>query len=127
MIQPAAAPEAKRATASAVSDCASAAERHQDGGERAHDGDGAVFAEAVADRADDELDRAVGDRIGGDHDRGGADGGAEVGGDLRQQRIGDPHLRLAGKARDREQDDRAGRDFLRWDGRSRSISRRIRD
>ena len=69
--------------------------------------DGAVFAEPVADRADEELHRAVGERIGGDDDRGGADGGAEVGRDLRQQRVGDAHHGLAGEARDREQDDRA--------------------
>ena len=50
-------------------------------------------------------------RIGGDHDRGLAHGGAEIGRDLRQQRIGHPHHGLARKAGDREQDDRAGRDF----------------
>ncbi len=38
------------------------------------------------------------DRIGGDDDRGGADGGAEIGGDLRQQRIGDPNLAWLAKA-----------------------------
>ena len=80
---------------------------------RAHQGHGAIFAEPVADRADDELDRAVGDRIGGDHHGGGADGGVQVGRDLRQEQIHDPHLRLAGKARDREQHDRAGRRLAR--------------
>src|SRR5215813_5324825 len=89
-----------------------AAERHQDRGERAHHRDGAIFAETVADRADDELDRAVADGVGGDHDRGFAHRGAEIGGDLRQQRVGHPHHRLARKACDREQDDGARRDFL---------------
>ena len=67
------------------------------------------FAEAVADRADDQLHRAVRDRVGRDDDRGGADGHADIGGDLRQQRIRHAHHRLAGKARKREQHDRAGR------------------
>src|SRR5262244_1287728 len=89
-----------------------AAERHQNRGERAHHRDRAVFAEAVADRPDDELDRAVADGVGGHHDRSLAHRGAEIGGDLRQQRIGHPHHRLARKACDREQDDGARRDFL---------------
>ena len=33
----------------------------------------------------------------------------EIGRDLRQQRVGDAHQRLAGEAREREQDDRARR------------------
>ena len=67
-----------------------AAARHQHGADGAHQGDGAVFAEAVADRADDQLDRAMGEGIGRHHHGGGAHGGVEVGGDLRQQRIGRP-------------------------------------
>jgi hypothetical protein len=86
-----------------------AANRHQHGGKDAGDGDGAVFAEAVGDRADDELDRTMCDRISGDDDGRGADRGVEVRGDLRQQGIGDAHLRLAGKARRRQQHDRARR------------------
>src|SRR5215472_6595971 len=88
-----------------------AVQRHQDRGERAHHRDGAIFAEAVADRADDELDRAVAHGVGGDHDRGFAHRGAEIGGDLRQERVGHAHHRLARKACDREQDDGARRDF----------------
>ena len=44
----------------------------------------AILPETVADRPDDELNRAVGERIGGDHDGGGTHGGVEVGRDLRQ-------------------------------------------
>jgi len=51
----------------------------------------------------------VGDGIGRHHDGCGANRGVEVGRDLRQQRIGDAHLRLCREARDREQHDRAGR------------------
>ena len=90
-----------------------AAARHQHGADRAHHGDGAVFAEAVADRADHQLDRAMGEGIGRHHHGGGAHGGVEVGSDLRQQRIGDAHLCLRGKARDREQHDRARRRSVR--------------
>ena len=89
--------------------CGHAAERDQNGADRAHHCHGAVFAELVADRADDELNRTVGDRIGRHHHSRRADGGLEVGGDLRQQRIGHAHLRLRREARDREQHDRAGR------------------
>jgi hypothetical protein len=73
---------------------------------------GAIFAEAVADRADDELDRAVGDRVGGDDYGRGADAGVKIGRDLRQQRIGHPHLRLAGKAGHGKQHDGACRRFF---------------
>ena len=83
-----AAGEAARAT-SCGSDCASAAEQHQHAATAAQAiATAGIFAEAVADRADHELHRAVGHSIGGDDDRGGADADAEVGGDLRQQRIG---------------------------------------
>ena len=57
------------------------------------------------------LDRAVAHGVGGDHDRGCAHRGAEIGGDLRQERVGHAHHRLARKACDREQDDGARRDF----------------
>jgi hypothetical protein len=100
-----------------------AANRHQHGGKDAGDGDGAVFAEAVGDRADDELDRTMCDRISGDDNGRGADRGVEVRGDLRQQGIGDAHLRLAGKARRRQQHDRARRGLWRQEGRN-SLLRR---
>jgi hypothetical protein len=90
-----------------------AAHRHQTGADGAHHGNGAVFAEAVADRADHELDGAVGYGIGGDHHGGCTDAGMEVGCDLRQERIGDADLRLTGEAGDREQNDRAGRRSVR--------------
>ena len=38
--------------------------------------------------------------------------GTEIGGDLRQQRVGHPHHGLARKSRHREQDDGARGDFL---------------
>ena len=111
MTQPATAPVASRASAS----CGSVETVPQTVTSTAAsaliDGDGAVFPETVGHRADDELDRAVGDGISRDHNRGDADRGLEVGGNLRQQRIGHPHLRLAGKAGDREQQDRARRRF----------------
>jgi hypothetical protein len=97
MIQPAAAPEAQR---------------HQDRGERAHRRNRAVLAEAIPERADDELHCAVAHRVGSNHDRGFAHGGAEIERDLRQERIGHPHHRLTGKARDCQQDDGARRDFF---------------
>ena len=78
-IQPAAAPDAKPRDRQRRQRLHRAADRHQHGRERAHHGDGAILAEAVADRADDELDRAVAEGIGGDHDRGGAHRGAEIG------------------------------------------------
>ena len=109
MIQPAAAPVASRVKCELRQRTRHAAQRHQDGADGAHHRDGAVFAEAVAERPDDELDRAMGDGIGGHHHGGGADRGVEVAGNLRQQRIRHPHLRLAGEARDREQHDRAPR------------------
>ena len=95
---------------------------HQDGTDGAGERHGPVFAEPVADRADDELNRAVGHRIGGDHHRRDADGGMQIGRHLRQQRVHDPDLRLAGKAGDRQEDDRARRrrvrsrrkDRVRW-------------
>ncbi len=59
-----------------------AAQRNQHACERAHGGDRAILAEAVADRPDDELNRAVAHRVGGDNDRGFADRGAEISRDL---------------------------------------------
>lgn len=76
-----------------------AAGHHHGGRERGSDGDAEILAEAVADRPDHQLHRAVRQQIGGDHDRGRADADLEVGGDLRQQRIGRPHHSLGGKAR----------------------------
>ena len=64
MIQPAAAPAQKRATASCGERLYRTAQRNQDRGERAHDHHGAILAEPVADRPDHELDRAVADGIG---------------------------------------------------------------
>ncbi len=84
------------------------AEQHQHRGGGAGRDDAGIFAEAVADRADDKLHRAVRQRIGGDHDRGRADAYAHVGRDLRQERIGDPHHRLAGKRCDRQERDGGG-------------------
>ena len=112
MIQPAATPEAKRATASGRERLHRAAQGHEDRGQRAHRRDGAVFAEAIAERTDDELDRALADRIGRDHDGGFAHGDAEIDGDLRQQRVGHAHHCLARKARDRQQHDGARGNFL---------------
>ena len=54
------------------------------------------------------------ERVGRHHDRGGADRRADVCRDLRQQRVGRAHHRLAGEAREREQRDGAGRG---WGGR----------
>ena len=75
---------------------------------RGGDGDAVIFAETVADRADDELHRAMREQIGGDHDRGGADGDLQVGGDLRQQRIGRAHHGLGGEGGERQKRDGAG-------------------
>ena len=93
-----------------------AAECDQDGGKHADDGDRAIFPEAVGHRPDHELNCPVGDGVSRDHDGGDAHGGLKVGCDLRQQRIGDAHLRLGGKARRRQQQDRARRNFLRRSG-----------
>ena len=82
---------------------------HRERAERAGDRDHAELAESVADRPDDELNRTMRERIGGHHDRGGADRHADVGGDLRQQGVRGAHHRLRGEAREREQRDRAGR------------------
>jgi hypothetical protein len=89
-----------------------AAQRHQDRGERAHHRDRAILAEPVSDRSDDELDRAVAHGIGSDDDRGRSHRGPEIGGDLRQERVGDPHHRLAREPRARQQDYGARRHAL---------------
>ena len=99
MTQPATAPVASRASASCGSVEAVPQTATSTAASRLDDRDGAKFAEAVGHRAGDELNGAVGERIGGDHDGGGADGRLEIVGDLRQQRIGYAHLRLGGKAR----------------------------
>ena len=91
------------------------AQRHQQGGKHARDRDGAVFPEPVGHRADHELDGSVRNRISREHNRGHAHGGLEVARDLRQERIGHPHLRLARKAGGREQNDGANR-RLAWGG-----------
>ena len=108
MIQPVASPLPSRAATSSGSDGASphsaTMTEARGGGER----DAEVFAEAVADRADHQLHRAVRQQIGGHDDRGGAHGDVEIGGDLRQQRIGRAHHGLSGKAGDRQQHDGAG-------------------
>ena len=76
-----------------------------------------VFPEPIAHRAGDQLHRAVRDRVGGDDDGGRADGDAEVGRDLRQQRIGRAHHGLAGEGGQREQRNGAGRTAARnWRG-----------
>ncbi len=79
------------------------AQQHQDRRHAAGCYDAGIFAETIADRADDELHRAVRQRIGGDHDRSRADADPEIGGNLWQQRI-----------RQRQQRDGAGRAAARW-------------
>jgi len=59
------------------------------------------------DRADDQLHRAMAQEVHRHYDRGRADAGIEIGGDLRQQRIGHAHHGLRGKAGDGKQDDGA--------------------
>src|SRR5262245_49246600 len=75
MIQPADRPHARRAATSAGSDPASP-HRSTSTVDIAAAAVTQAYLEAVADGADDELHRAVRQRIGGDHDRGGADGDA---------------------------------------------------
>jgi len=93
--------------------CDHPADRYQDGANGAGQRHRPVFAEPVADRTDDQLDRAVSHRIGGDHHGRNADGGMQVGRHLRQQRVHDPDLGLAGEARHRQQNDRARRVWSR--------------
>ena len=50
----------------------------------------------------------MGERIGRDHHRSHTHRRTEIGGDLRQQRIGDADLSLTGKTRYRKEDDRPG-------------------
>ena len=82
--------------------------RHHDGRDGGGERDAQVFAEAVADRADHQLHRAVRQQVDGHHDRGRAHRHVEIGGDLRQQQIGDPHHGLRGEGDNRQQDDGAG-------------------
>ena len=108
MTQLATAPVASRASASCGSD-----EAVPQGGKDARNCDGAIFAEPVGHRADHELNGSVRKRIRREHDRGHAHGRLEVACNLRQERIGHAHLRLAGKAGRREQDDGANRRLAR--------------
>ncbi len=85
----------------------SAGDHHQCG-EGGGDADAEIFAEAVADRADDELHRTVRQQVKVTITRGRADGGLQIVGDLRQQRVGRAHHRLGGESRAGEQDDSAG-------------------
>jgi hypothetical protein len=91
--------------------------RSADGNQHRADGagqrHGSIFAETVGQRSDHELDGAVRHGIGGHHHGGEADGGMQIGRDLGQERVHHPDLRLAGKARDRKQRDRAHRRFGR--------------
>lgn len=80
------------------------------GGDKAQACDRIILSEPVADLAAKELDRAVRQPICSHHDRGGANGHGEVGRNLRQDRVRDPHHGLAGESREREQKDRTGRD-----------------
>ena len=106
MIQPAASPLPRRAQRSvAAAMCASPQRRTSTVDAARGNARSAVFAEAVADRPDDELHRAVRQRIGRDTIEAAPTRDAEVGRDLRQQRIGDPHHRLAGEAGERQQRD----------------------
>ena len=66
-----------------------AAQRDQDRRGGGRSGDAGIFAEPVADRSDDQLNRAVGQRIGPHRGRRRGDRHAEIRGDLRQQGIGD--------------------------------------
>jgi hypothetical protein len=99
------------------------ADGHQDGADNAGKRHGAVFAEAVADRTDNELDRAVRHRVGGDHHGRYADGGMQIGRHLRQQRVHHADLGLAGKARDSQQNDGARRVRSRgcWERKHRGV------
>ncbi len=75
-------------------------------GER-HQRDQAELAEAVAERAVDQLAEPVGEREGGGDQRGLAGADLELARELRQQRIGDPHRRDRDEGRGAEQRDRA--------------------
>ncbi len=100
MIQPVASPLASRAATSSGSEGASPQASTISVEQAAAMRDAEILAEAVADRADHQLHRAVRQQVDGDHDRGGADGDVEIGGDLRQQRIGHPHHGLGGEGGD---------------------------
>ena len=74
-----------------------------DAGDQRKDCRNAVFAEAVADRAEGELEEPIADREGGHDDGGGADRGRESMRDLRQQRITDADVERARECCEREQ------------------------
>ena len=84
------------------------AQQHQQRGERAGRRHRLAFAEPVADQAGESLRQAVGDGVGGDDGGGRTQAGAEIGGDLRQQRVGDAQRGAAGEGGERQQDDDAG-------------------
>ena len=84
MIQPAAAPDAKRVERQRREGVHRPAERDQHARKRAHQRDHPIFAEPVADRSDNELNRAVTEGIGRDHDRCLTDRGSEIGRNLGQ-------------------------------------------
>ena len=108
MIQPVASPLPSRAAIRTGSEGRQPADRHHHRRHRGGEGHAAVFAEAVADRADHQLDRAVGQQIDRHHDRGRADRNAEIGRDLRQQQIRDPHHGLGGESDNGQQSDGGG-------------------
>jgi hypothetical protein len=89
------------------------ANRHQNGPDCAGERHGPIFAEAIADGADHQLNRTMRHRIGGDDHGRDANRGMQIGRDLRQQRIHHPDLRLAGEAGDRQENDRARRRSVR--------------
>src|SRR5258707_10187291 len=67
--------------------------RHRQPGQERRDCDHRVFAEAVAERADEDLAKSIRHGEGGSDHRGAAGGGAELAGDLRQQGVGDAQRR----------------------------------
>ena len=95
---------------------AHAAQRHEHRRQYAGDGDQAKFAEAVGDRSGNELNEAVRNGVSGDDNCRDADGGVEIDGDLRQERIGDANLRLTGETGGRQQNDGSRRRLARGGG-----------
>ena len=108
-IAAAVAPATKRAMPSSASEPAKAALAVVSAEDKRHQRDQAVLAEAVAERAADQLAEAIGEREGGRDHRGLARADAELLRDLRQQRIGDPHARDRDEGGGAEQRDRVGR------------------
>ena len=83
-----------------------AGERHRHGREQRHERDQPVLADAVAERAPDQLAEAVGDREGGRDHRRVAEAHVELLGDLRDQRVGDAHGGDRGERRGTQDDNR---------------------